>query len=291
MNSYGKTVRNIRQTKGYLQKDVYHDIVAKSFAIRFEKGEVMLQYDAFLSVLANLNLSVTEFHFIHNNYQFDRTQSVWSIFSAAVSQKNQVRLADFYLSYSESSINFNRVLAYLANIAFAINKYGEATYSEHVPREQLLFIQNYLLGQEEWTLDETALFTNFYEVFPREAQRKLMTLCFQNLRQYQKYPEHSQRVTNLLSHYILHCYDEGSYTEGNKWYVKLQSLSLRKEELYLTIRRDICAGYYYFIKGEYSRAQNLIDDATLALALVGNEREASLYRQDYKKFKATFKRE
>lgn len=39
MIGYGKTVRDIRTSKGIHQKDLYDNIISKSFAIEFEKGK------------------------------------------------------------------------------------------------------------------------------------------------------------------------------------------------------------------------------------------------------------
>ena len=47
MEKYGLTARHIRIDKGLLMKEVYGGIVGRTFAYRFERGEVNLALEAF----------------------------------------------------------------------------------------------------------------------------------------------------------------------------------------------------------------------------------------------------
>lgn len=287
MNTYGLTVRKIRQDKGFLQKEIYDDVVAKSFAIRFEKGEVMLQYDTFLNVLANLNVTPTEFHYIHENYHLRKDKTIWQEFLAAVNSQHPRRLLDFYNSYHQSTVVFQLVLSYFSHFKYIVDNVGLVQSSGEIPKKELSFVENYFLKKEAWTLDDMMLLTNFYQVFPVRVQKKLVASCYKSMRLYKDYPGHINRVTDLLSSYILFCYNTGEIKEGNSWYIKLQSLQQDKEEIYASLRINLCGAYYYYLKGELAQGQNILDDVCLVLNLVGYEREAKIHRKNFKNFQHT----
>jgi transcriptional regulator with XRE-family HTH domain len=59
--SYGELIRKIRLEKGFSQKEIYYDIVTKSYAIEFEKGNHDLSFKLLLKVLDRLRIDLGEF--------------------------------------------------------------------------------------------------------------------------------------------------------------------------------------------------------------------------------------
>lgn len=290
MENYGVTVRKLRQDKGFLQKEIYEGVVAKSFAIRFEKGEVMLQYDTFLTVLEALNVSQEEFHFIHRGYQGKTDNSVWTEFAKAANTNNKRQLQSIYQQYRVSKVVFERVVAYLSNVLLVYQEYSADEYLEKLNHQEVLYLQDYLLKKETWTLDEMNIFTSCYFIFEQKIKQLLMKSCYSSLRKYQAYPNYIERMTNLLSNYITHCYDIGEYQEANKWFVKVQSLPRRKEFLYHGLSIDLCSAYYYYAKRDYSSSKEKLDQYVAALSNSGMVSEADQSLKQFNEFKANFER-
>ncbi|MBP1041723.1 hypothetical protein I6N95_11955 [Vagococcus sp. BWB3-3] len=290
MESYGVTVRKLRQDKGFLQKEIYEGVVAKSFAIRFEKGEVMLQYDTFLTVLEALNVSQEEFHFIHRGYQGKKEKTIWIEFAKAANANNKRQLEEIYQQYRASKVVFERVVAYLANILLVYQAYSADDYQNHLNHQEVLYLQDYLLKKESWTLDEMNIFTSCYFIFDQKIKQLLMKSCYNSLRKYQEYPNYIERMTNLLSNYIIHCYDIGEYQEANKWFVKVQSLPRRKEFLYYGLSIDLCSAYYYYVKRDYSSSKDKIDRYVAVLVNSGFNSEAEQSLKHFNEFKVNFDR-
>lgn len=284
MKEYGKTVRIIRQNKQLLQKEVYENLVVKSFAIRFEKGEVMLQYDTFLEVLNRLNVTPDEFHFIHNDYKMIEEKTVWSELILAISTGNDRKLHSIYQSYKDSKVIFERVLAFLAN---AIDCYNPQRSDPHagLDKNEVKAVYNYFKGQDRWTLDEITIFTTCHYIFTSLEQQRLLKRCYPSLRLYRGYPLYNEGMVTLLSHYILDCYHKGEIKEANAWFVKLKSIPTTKDELSLRLRQLLCEAYYCYAKGQKSEAEQLIKNQLFILETLGLENEAEGISRSYKRFK------
>ena len=290
MASYGESIRKIRQGKACSATDLYEGLAAPSFAQRFEQGEVTVQYETFRELLARLNVSESEFQYIHHGYQLQPPEGLWAEFNQAASAKNTQQLARLAEREKHSALSFNRVLASLAQLVLKVTEHGQVSLQAELTQAEHLFLTNYFSNKDFWTLNEIQLFTNFHHFFSRPEQAVMMKQCFLGLRQYATFPNYLNLMTALLSNYILACYEAGDYQEGHHWYVKLQSLPKDKNFIYANLRRDICGSYYYYIKGDYRLAQNLLDNACLVLSLLGYEREASTYRRNLKRFKGRFER-
>ncbi|OUZ29876.1 hypothetical protein A5885_003053 [Enterococcus sp. 8E11_MSG4843] len=68
---YGETLRKIRLKKGLTQKEVYENIISKSYAVEFEKGKHQISTYILLEILQNLSIEIDEFLFIANNYNMN----------------------------------------------------------------------------------------------------------------------------------------------------------------------------------------------------------------------------
>ena len=69
MENYGHTIRELRLSKGFSQKEIYTGILSKLFAIDFEKGLYDVKFCLMLKILSRLMISVDELMLIHNGYK------------------------------------------------------------------------------------------------------------------------------------------------------------------------------------------------------------------------------
>jgi transcriptional regulator with XRE-family HTH domain len=76
MNKLGPTIKKIRIIKGLSQKQVYTNIISRSFANRFESGTNDIQSVKFLMILDNLGISPSEFQYINNNYELPMAEQL-----------------------------------------------------------------------------------------------------------------------------------------------------------------------------------------------------------------------
>lgn len=288
MKGYGETIRTIRQEKGFLQKEIYDGVVAKSFAIRFEKGEVMLQYDTFLTVLNSLNMTVDEFHFIHQNYQLVVEKNFWTEFTEGVSSSNERKLLNVYDQEVNSKRVFNRVVAYLARGLATYYQVTTENLAQALNKEEISYVENYFLRKKLWTLDDVTCINLMYPILKPAIRKELFKKAHQELLNYRDFPNYYERMTSFLSDYILLCYEEADYQEGNLWFVKLQSLPRRKESIYFGLKITLCEAYYVYTKKDFVRSEELINNYVTVLSSIGYHAEGEQDMKQFRNFKRKF---
>lgn len=70
-STYGSTYKYIRQARKLSQHNVTKESISRSSLSKFEHNKQTIYLDNFLSLLDELDLSVSEFMFINNNYQLE----------------------------------------------------------------------------------------------------------------------------------------------------------------------------------------------------------------------------
>lgn len=73
-----KTVRDIRTSKGIHQKDLYDNIISKSFAIEFEKGKHDITLTLFEKILKRMNMDLDEFFYIHRELSVSAEKIIYA---------------------------------------------------------------------------------------------------------------------------------------------------------------------------------------------------------------------
>ncbi|KAB2835675.1 MAG: helix-turn-helix transcriptional regulator, partial [Caedimonadaceae bacterium] len=68
MTTHGELMRELRIKKGITQKELYEDIMSKSYAIRFEQGKHEISFYLIQSILERLGMEIDEFIYIYNEY-------------------------------------------------------------------------------------------------------------------------------------------------------------------------------------------------------------------------------
>lgn len=121
MQTIGTTLRSIRLAKGFTQKDVYGNLISRSFASRLESGHHDIAAEKLFEILDRLGVSADEFRFIQNHYQATASELARSQVMLAYDQQNFPligRLADRYARSENPAERRIGVMATLLIAAF-----------------------------------------------------------------------------------------------------------------------------------------------------------------------------
>lgn len=215
MKFYGETLKQIRLNKGLLLKEVYTGIVSRPYAIKFEKGETVLNFNHFMDVLDRLNMEYDEFKFVHQGYQNTKA-TLWKRLSAANSLNDEDELTHIYATYITSHNETYRVIACIARTI------GKQTFETPAKwQKEQTIIKNYLLKKETWYLDEINVFTASFYLFNTELIDTFLSNCYRQLLAYRQHKNFHSITLNLLENCILHFISNQNYPLAEKWYSKL----------------------------------------------------------------------
>lgn len=182
MDNFGETLRKIRLEKGLTQKSLYHDLLSKSYAIRFEQGKHDISFVLLLEILERLPMEISEFLFIHGNYQPSETQ--W-FYEQLIKSGNNMDLAalatlkkEYQTRYGDSQQQSGRLmqLDYRLEQLRYYGQSGQIT-EESVTPELQGKIQSLLAATQSWTMEDLRFFAATLDVVPTSD----LTLFFQGL--------------------------------------------------------------------------------------------------------------
>lgn len=182
MDNFGETLRKIRLEKGLTQKSLYHDLLSKSYAIRFEQGKHDISFVLLLEILERLPMEISEFLFIHRNYQPSETQ--W-FYEQLIKSGNSMDLAalatlkkEYQTRYGDSQQQSGRLmqLDYRLEQLRYYGQRGQIT-EESVTPELQGKIQSLLAATQSWTMEDLRFFAATLDLVPTSD----LTLFFQGL--------------------------------------------------------------------------------------------------------------
>lgn len=182
MDNFGETLRRIRLEKGLTQKALYHDLLSKSYAIRFEQGKHDISFVLLLEILERLPMEISEFLFIHRNYQPSETQ--W-FYEQLIKSGNNMDLAalatlkkEYQTRYGDSQQQSGRLvqLDYRLEQLRYYDQRGQIT-EESVTPELQGKIQSLLAATQSWTMEDLRFFAATLDLVPTSD----LTLFFQGM--------------------------------------------------------------------------------------------------------------
>lgn len=203
MEKYGCTIRKIRLSKGFSQKEIYSGLISKSFSIDFEKGKYDIKFSIMLEVLKRLMISVEELLFIHNNYHETPTYNILAQLDEKRFEKDENYATSFIDNlYQElKEVNSPDIQLEYWQILVLKSIYSNSDYTSS--NDYLLAkdnIQKHLFDMETWTLAELRLFSNMHFLFENnDMKTSLFLTAWKSIEKYQHHPEFLLYIAHLLT--------------------------------------------------------------------------------------------
>ncbi|NLR10661.1 MULTISPECIES: helix-turn-helix domain-containing protein [Lactobacillaceae] len=116
MQPIGITLKQIRQSKGFTQREVYGNILSRSFASRLERGQHDVTAERLFQILDRLGVSANEFRFMQNNDQPTASELARSQVMLAYDQQNFPRIGHLATHYLQSTNPAERRIGLMATI-------------------------------------------------------------------------------------------------------------------------------------------------------------------------------
>ncbi|MCD5028096.1 hypothetical protein P7G87_03690 [Enterococcus asini] len=182
MDNFGETLRKIRLEKGLTQKALYHDLLSKSYAIRFEQGKHDIPFVLLLEILERLPMEISEFLFIHRNYQPSETQWFYEQLIKSGNNMDLAALATLKKEYQTRYADSQQQSARLVQLDYRLEQLryydqrGQIT-EESVTPELQRKIQSLLAATQSWTMEDLRFFAATLDLVPTSD----LTLFFKGL--------------------------------------------------------------------------------------------------------------
>lgn len=157
MKGYGEAIRAIRISKGLKLKDVYSDILSKSYSISFEKGNHEISLRLLENILDRLLLNIDEFLYIYNNYRLPEKEEFLQRYSEA-SNQNDIDKLKILLQENGKGLTLSsrlRTAQIRSRLRQLIDFNENHIYrKDNILKEDIKLIKDYLYSLDSWTLQE-----------------------------------------------------------------------------------------------------------------------------------------
>lgn len=227
----GEVVKHIRMSKRLKSANVYTDILSRPAISRFEKGLSDTTSDKLFKILANLNVSLDEFHFIYTNYNQENDFDFLKKYSHAFYLNDLESLKKLQVS-TEQKYNRNSQLKQLhystlcnLTISYITNKPSDMNC--------LNVLKDYLLECDEWTYYELVLFTNSLDFFSEDLILLLYKRTKKKLDYFGQLRKYNNEVFSLISNILVVFIIKNDLNQSTYFYKELKlNLSETNNKMY-----------------------------------------------------------
>lgn len=194
---YGKTLKEIRRSKGYSQKDIIETIFSQSTYSNFESNKSDIHATSFMHILNQLQITSEELQYIHNNYQYDlATQITRRFFSLTYNNKQDVKaLIQMIDDYLAQNVNlFIEELRSICEALLIIEKTGDL----HKAREKVTVVWERMQKCDQWYFNDIKLINAILYFFDDETVLHIVENLLKRLKMYSAF-DNAVKMTIILT--------------------------------------------------------------------------------------------
>lgn len=285
METYGATMRRVREQKGYTMKQVAKGIVSVSFLSKFERGESEISLRHFMDILDRLSVTVDEFHFMHRNDRLDPLKLFFRQMSQAYTEKDLKKLGQLKKQELQKWKNY-RLAPYQCNV-LAIEVMEHLIYDDPidaVDNEALKVLRDYLFHVEVWGYYELMLYNATLLLMPAEMVVVLSKTAYEKSGKYQNMKEIRDIIFRILVNTMINLLGPVNvlrskitdYPQASTHFFScLEELSDGDDQLFEKVHLQFIKGVYQVKTGDVESGKNKVHEAIAILHKLGSHRIAN----------------
>ncbi|WP_125604670.1 helix-turn-helix domain-containing protein [Lapidilactobacillus bayanensis] len=164
MKNIGKTIRDLRESKGISQTQLSNGILSKAQMSKFENGLTTVSADKLIAMLEQLHITLAEFGHILNNQNQQYEREILADITKAIINENNGQ-ANLVRERAEQHLLkqpglYNHLMLIMVNAMIC------SMNDQELNKKDIAFLSDYLFRVEEWTRYELILFGNTMSVLP-----------------------------------------------------------------------------------------------------------------------------
>ncbi|HCO81532.1 Rgg/GadR/MutR family transcriptional regulator [Bacillus sp. (in: firmicutes)] len=202
LNNIGQTMRSIRKNKGYTQHYVSSGLLSQSAYSKFELHRIDILASSFMALLEKVDVSLDEFHYIMNDFQYTRRQKfINDFFRTTFNHPNKLRQliteSERLLSDSE-----DQLVSDIQCICTALIVLHE-TGSIEQARNHVDNVWERLSKHENWYLIDIRLINSILFIFPIETAIHIAKNALKRLNIYKNFQDTYKIEINIRVNFSL----------------------------------------------------------------------------------------
>ena len=280
MTTHGELMRELRIKKGITQKELYEDIMSKSYAIRFEQGKHEISFYLIQSILERLGMEIDEFIYIYNEYHESNIEQFYNEYSLKGNSNDINGLHSMRASYLQLPMTYQNQLR-IAELSARIdqltyfNKHGVLS-KKAITSETLETIHKYLDNIQTWTLSELRFFANTLDFIDYERKSDYFKSILPALDRYKNFHRGHPVICTLLINEIHELIMSDELGMADLLLSKLDDFSNSIETMFYRNAHSYYTGMLLTAHGKFDSGKQYVDQAINVYHLLGYPHQAKL---------------
>ncbi|MGE7623368.1 helix-turn-helix domain-containing protein [Viridibacillus sp. NPDC096237] len=255
MKSFGWIFRDLRLERGYNLKEVADGIVTISFLSKFERGDSDISLSNFYALLEKLNITLSEFTLITNDYTSTYFENLIEQIKVAYENNNTSYLQNIadieQANWKNRNLKIHRCNEIMTK-ALLYNLDKQKSLSD----EEIQFLCEYLLTIENWSIYELALFGNSLSSLKVETVVTLSKELINRGQLFIKLKKNKIELIRILLNTVVICLENHNISSALYFLTVLDSL-LNNTDFYFEKTK------FLFLKGLYKIKIGELDKGTV----------------------------
>lgn len=263
MKSYGKTIRKIREQKGYTIQQLAEGIVSVSFLSKFERGESDISLSFIICLLERLSLSFEEFLFLHDNASIDSLEYFFDKAEEAFANRDSEQLKCLKKTASDKwkiqGLNTYRCTIIVLDVYENIIR-NETIASDN---EDLNFLYNYLFDVEIWGYFELKLYNSTMFLMPLEMVILFSKLAYEKSARFRNFKKIDKVIFPILMNTLIYLTRQSTFSveQYKTFFTYLENLHIPEEDLYIRNSLLQVQGIYEMRIGNLDEGTKMVRNA------------------------------
>lgn len=198
--SIGATLKKIRENKGYTQKEISDDTMARSTYTKFEKNDITPTLSKYMAILDHMDMSHEEFIYILNEHELGEKETILYLFKKLEKYPSSA-LIDEIIEKGEGLVQ-NRYDQLTLDILNACRGYKIILEEQDLTKAKVYAqkVWDRLETLDNWYLAEMRILNSILYLFDSETAASLTNRAIANL---DRYP-HLDEAASLKISFLLH---------------------------------------------------------------------------------------
>ena len=264
--------KEIRQTRGYTQKDAGGNYISKSQLSRFENGDTILTAEKLYYAITQISMTPNEFFNAFNDYKLDRMQKLYyTLDNIQLSLKEGIEKSEELITkYPDSK--FEK----LSNIMIK-SVLQDITGKRYITKEEYLLVGDYLSAIDYWSEFELKLLYYTCLILDEGDICWFWQLVTDRACHFNKGNNQKLFLATLLNIYELTVLDRQNISNANVFRVSLQNFIVNKEPTILIVFTIVTYFHDYLLE-KTSENRKKIENYLNATETIGVKYMADYYR-------------
>ncbi len=248
MDYYGYTFRRLRVRKNLTLEYVSKGITSVSFLSKFERGDSDISISNIIGLLDRLNVTLSEFLFIHNGYQKKGFQQLLTLVKESYVKKNikmlKKLMSDEINIYIKTGEIKHRINSYMIEaIILDLQK-------EEMNSDKIQFITEYLWTTELWSEYELTVYGNMIGVFKIETVILLSNEVFNKSDIYKGMVRIRNDMYGIFLNTIQLCIEKSRFKNAEYFIEKMKKSNIPEQFIFERLLLQLFEGVLLYKQGK-----------------------------------------